>query len=152
MELFFSALTAVATTITCVVALAGAFFKYKQSMISLGMTGQNYFRKTGSDDVCVSFTFASRQPVYIKTISCVGRKIAINHGDEMRERVAFGLQLAKDSHTDVRYDFWVSPPPKDGEPLVFKVATDQNFLCHKFTFRPSDFTISGEPDQGIWPK
>ena len=148
-ETIFSGVTAASATVAAIAAMISAWFGYLNRIPKLTMKPLSYYHAAGSGSAQVSFTFESSRPVYVRSITCHGRQIAAGLKEAKAESVVLGVST--DRHPGVRHDFWISPLPKDGEPLTFTVDTGNRFFKHKFTFWANDFSASGCPDRGRWP-
>ncbi len=141
LETIFAGITAAATMYTAI-----EHFLTKRH--SLTVEGAGYIPQT--DYAQVRVTISANGATYIRAVECKGRRISAVASDPRVKRLACGMRFGTKSHREMMVNFYISPLPADGEPIILKFDTGLRFFPQTVELWPSDFTAQVNPTRK-WP-
>lgn len=141
LETIFVGITAAATMYT-------ALERFLTKRHCLTVEGAGYIPQ--ADYAQVRVTISANSATYIRAVECKGRRISAVASDQRVKRLACGMRFGTKNHRETMVNFYISPLPADGEPIVLKFDTGLRFFPQTVELWPSDFTAQVTPTRK-WP-
>ena len=143
--------TAIATAISALVGMYTLWLHYASGKEKFHVEGKTYFHADGEPEACVAITVYAEAATFVRTISCKNRKVSLRRGEDKQKSIYYGLRVSPHTHNRTYIELWVSPVPKDREPIELSFDIGLRFYKPSYTLYPSDFSDAGLPDLGQWP-